>query len=277
MFPVVNFGALERYRVPAADWSGRLTDIDPADREGMPLPRPEAEAATASDIAEIDRMQEILYAQAKHALLVVLQGADTSGKDGTIRKVFSPLNPLGTVAVAFKKPTPPELAHDFLWRIHNAVPAAGTIGIFNRSHYEDVLVAKVRGLVPPERIDARYDQINRFERHLVENDVTILKFFLHISHKEQKARLQARLDDPTKRWKFNPDDLAERKHWDDYISAYQTALERCSSEWAPWFIVPANHKWYRNAVIARIVRSTLEALDLTYPPELVGLDTIRIE
>ena len=253
-FPVVNFGALERYRVPAADWSGRLTDMDPADREGMPFPRPEAEAATASDIAEIDRMQEILYAQSKHALLVVLQGSD-----------------------AFKKPTPHELAHDFLWRIHKAVPAAGMIGIFNRSHYEDVLVARVHGLVPPERIEARYDQINRFERHLVENDVTILKFFLHISRKEQRARLQARLDDPTKRWKFNPDDLAERKHWDDYMSAYQTAFERCSSEWAPWFIVPANHKWYRNAVIARVVRSTLEALDLTYPPEMAGLDKIRIE
>jgi len=206
MFPVVNFGALERYRVPAADWRGRLTDIDPADREGIPFPRPEAEAATASDIAEIDRLQEILYAQAQHALLVVLQGADTSGKDGTIRKVFSPLNPLGTVAVAFKTPTPPELAHDFLWRIHKAAPAAGTIVIFNRSHYEDVLVARVHGLVPQDRIEARYDQINRFERHLVENGVTILKFFLHISSKEQKARLQARLDDPTKRWKFNPDD-----------------------------------------------------------------------
>ena len=150
-------------------------------------------------------MQEILYAQSKHALLVVLQGSDTSGKDGTVRKVFSSINPLGAVAVAFKKPTPHELAHDFLWRIHKAVPAAGMIGIFNRSHYEDVLMARVHGLVPPERVEARYDQINRFERHLVENDVTILKFFLHISRKEQRARLQARLDDPTKRWKFNPD------------------------------------------------------------------------
>jgi polyphosphate kinase 2 (PPK2 family) len=163
MFPVVNFGTLERCRVPAG-WRGRLTDIDPADQEGLPFPRPEAEAATASDIAEIDRLQEILYAQAKHALLVVLQGLDTSGKDGTVRKVFSSINPLGAVAVAFKKPTPPELAHDFLWRIHKAVPAAGMIGIFNRSHYEDVLVARVHGLVPPERVQARYDQINRFER-----------------------------------------------------------------------------------------------------------------
>jgi PPK2 family polyphosphate:nucleotide phosphotransferase len=169
------------------------------------------------------------------------------------------------------------LAHDFLWRIHKAVPGAGMIGIFNRSHYEDVLVARVHGLVPQDRIEARYDQINRFERHLVENGVTILKFFLHISSKEQKARLQARLDDPTKRWKFNPDDLAERKHWDDYMSAYQTALERCSSKWASWFIVPANHKWYRNAVIARIVRITLEALDLTYPSAMAGLEKMRIE
>jgi PPK2 family polyphosphate:nucleotide phosphotransferase len=277
MFPVINFGALERYRVPAEGWRGRLGDIDPEDREGIPFPKAEAEAATASDIAEIDRLQEILYAQAKHALLVVLQGLDTSGKDGTIRKVFSPLNPLGAVAVAFKKPTPPELAHDFLWRVHKAVPAAGLIGIFNRSHYEDVLVARVHGSVPPDRIEARYDQINRFERHLAENGVTILKFFLHISKKQQKARLQARLDDPTKRWKFNPGDLAEREHWDDYMLAYQTALERCSTEWTPWFIVPADHKWYRNAVIARIVRSTLEALDLTYPSEMPGLDKVRIE
>jgi PPK2 family polyphosphate:nucleotide phosphotransferase len=276
MFPAINFGALERYRVPA-DWKGRLADIDPRDREAIPFPRPETEAATAADVAEIDRMQEILYAQGRHALLVVLQGPDTSGKDGTVRHVFGPVNPAGAVATSFKKPTQHELAHDFLWRIHKAVPSAGMIGIFNRSHYEDVLVPRVHALVPAERIEARYGQINAFECHLAENDVTILKFYLHISTKEQKARLEARLEDPTKRWKFSPDDLAERKHWDDYISAYQIALGRCSTQWAPWFVVPADRKWYRNAVVARVVRSTLEGLDLTYPPEMPGLDKLRID
>ncbi|HEX3521511.1 MAG TPA: PPK2 family polyphosphate kinase [Stellaceae bacterium] len=276
MLPTANLGALERYRVPT-DWKGALSDIDPHDREAIPFPRPEAEAATAADIAEIDRLQEVLYAQAKYALLVVLQGPDTSGKDGTIRRVFSPINPLGAVATSFKKPTPHELAHDFLWRIHNAAPAAGMIGIFNRSHYEDVLVPRVHRLVPAERIEARYRQINAFEQHLVENDVIIVKFYLHVSNKEQKSRLEARLKDPTKRWKFSADDLAERKHWDDYISAYETALQRCSTKWAPWFIVPADRKWYRDAVVARIVLATLEALDLTYPPEMPGLDNIRID
>jgi PPK2 family polyphosphate:nucleotide phosphotransferase len=276
MFPAIHLGVLERYRVPV-EWKGGLSDVDPREREAMPFSRPETEAATAADIAEIDRLQEILYAQAKYALLVVLQGPDTSGKDGTIRRVFSPINPLGAVATSFKKPTPHELAHDFLWRIHKAVPAAGMIGIFNRSHYEDVLVPRVHGLVPADRIEARYHQINAFEQHLVENDIVIIKFYLHISKKEQKSRLEARLKDPTKRWKFSADDLAERKHWDDYNSAYETALQRCSTKWAPWFIVPADRKWYRNAVVARIVRATLEAMDLAYPPEMPGLDDIRID
>jgi PPK2 family polyphosphate:nucleotide phosphotransferase len=256
---------------------GGLSDIEPRDREAIPFPRPETEAAIAADIAEIDRLQEVLYARAKYALLAVLQGPDTSGKDGTIRRVFSPLNPLGAVATSLKMPTPRELAHDFLWRIHKAVPPAGMIGIFNRSHYEDVLVPRVHATIPADRIEVRYRQINAFEQHLAENDVAILKFYLHISKKEQKARLEARLENPTKRWKFNPADLAERKHWGDYISAYQAALQRCSTQWAPWFIVPSDRKWYRNAVVARIVRATLEALDLTYPSEMPGLDQLRIE
>jgi PPK2 family polyphosphate:nucleotide phosphotransferase len=277
MFPETTFGALERYRVLGPDGMPSLDDVDPSDATALPFGKEEVERATAADVAEIDRLQDILYAQAKHAVLVVLQGMDTSGKDGTIRKVFGPIDPLGAVATSFKRPTPNELAHDFLWRIHRAVPPSGEIGIFNRSHYEDVLVARVHNLVPRARIEARYDQINAFERHLAENDVTILKFYLHISKKEQKARLRARLDDPTKRWKFDPGDLAEREHWDDYVTAYRIALERCSTEWAPWFIVPADRKWYRNAVVARIVRSTLEALGLTYPPDPPGLDKIRIE
>lgn len=276
-FPSIDLNGLERYRVPASGWRKTLADISPRDRAGLPSPRAEVEAGVIADIAEIDRLQEVLYAQAKYSFLVILQGLDTSGKDGTIRKVFSPLNPLGADAVAFKKPTPPELAHDFLWRVHKAVPPAGIIGIFNRSHYEDVLVARVHHLVPLERIEARYDQINSFERHLTENGMTIVKFFLHISREEQKKRLQARLEDPSKRWKFSPGDLAERKYWDDYMSAYQIALERCSTERAPWFIVPADRKWYRNAVVARIVRLTLGALDLTYPADMPGLDEVRID
>lgn len=277
MFPAIDLGGLERYRVPTSGAATRLGDIGPRDRAGIPSPKAKAKVETAADIAEIDRLQEILYAQAKRSVLVVLQGLDASGKDGTVRKVFSPLNPLGVSAVAFKTPSPHELAHDFLWRIHKAVPPAGKIGLFNRSHYEDVLIARVHGLAPPDRIEARYGQINSFERHLAENGVTIVKFFLHISNEEQKARLQARLDDPTKRWKFSPGDLAERKPWDDYVSAYEIALQRCSTDWAPWFVVPADRKWYRDAVVARVVRRTLEALDLTYPADMPGLQKVRIE
>jgi PPK2 family polyphosphate:nucleotide phosphotransferase len=276
-FPKIEFGALERYRVRGGAEPPRLADIDPKDRNGLPLDKAEIEIATMADVAEIDRLQDILYAEAKHAILVVLQGLDTSGKNGTIHKVFGPIDPLGVLATSFKAPTPPELAHDFLWRVHKVVPPVRVIGVFNRSHYEDVLVARVHGLVPHDRLEARYDQINAFERHLAANDTVILKFFLHISKEEQKARLQARLDDPTKRWKFSPSDLAERKYWDDYQTAYQIALERCGTEWAPWFIVPADRKWYRNAVVARILRATLEALDLAYPADMPGLDKIRIE
>jgi len=276
-FPKIELGALERYRVRGGAEPPRLADIDPKDRNGLPLDKAEIEIATAADVAEIDRLQDILYAEAKHAILVVLQGLDTSGKNGTIHKVFGPIDPLGVLATSFKAPTPPELAHDFLWRVHKVVPPVRVIGVFNRSHYEDVLVARVHGLVPHDRLEARYDQINAFERHLAANDTVILKFFLHISKEEQKARLQARLDDPTKRWKFSPSDLAERKYWDDYQTAYQIALERCGTEWAPWFIVPADRKWYRNAVVARILRATLEALDLAYPADMPGHDKIRIE
>jgi PPK2 family polyphosphate:nucleotide phosphotransferase len=276
-FPKIELGALERYRVREGTKLPRLADINPKDKKGLPFDKSEIKIATMADVAEIDRLQEILYAEAKHAILIVLQGLDTSGKNGTIRKVFGPVDPLGVLATSFKVPTPPELAHDFLWRVHKVVPPLRVIGIFNRSHYEDVLVARVHGLVPHDRLEARYDQINAFESHLAANDTVILKFYLHISKEEQKARLQARIEDPTKRWKFSPNDLGERKYWDDYQKAYQIALERCSTEWAPWFIVPADRKWHRNAVVARIVRTTLEALNLAYPANLPGLDKISIE
>ena len=265
----------ERYRLPTNGKKISLDDVDTRDKSCFP-DRAEAEASAAADIARIDQLQDVLYAEGKRALLIVLQATDTGGKDSTIRKVFGPVDPLGVRATSFKAPSSLELSHDYLWRVHQAVPPKGMIGIFNRSHYEDVLIVRVHGLASKEAIERRYDQINAFERHLVENDVTILKFYLHISKKEQRERLQARLDDPTKHWKFNPGDLKERERWDDYREAYEIALSRCSRPGAPWFVIPADRKWYRNAVIARIIRRTLEDLDLRYPPPPPGLDRIRI-
>jgi PPK2 family polyphosphate:nucleotide phosphotransferase len=198
-------------------------------------------------------------------VLLVLQGMDTSGKDGTIRKVTTGVNPLSFQITAFKQPNLLELDHDFLWRIHLAQPNFGQIGIFNRSHYEDVLVVKVRGLAPPAAIEQRYEQINAFEKTLAENGTSILKFMLHISSDKQRERLQARLDEPDKRWKFNPGDLENRPLWDEFMGAYEEALSRCSTEWAPWFVIPSDRKWARNAAIAAIVRKTLENMDPKYP------------
>ena len=199
------------------------------------------------------------------ALLVVLQGTDTSGKDGTIRHVFNDTGPLGVSVTSFRRPSEEELGHDFLWRVHGVCPRRGTIGIFNRSHYEDVLVGRVRKLAPAKEIEARYAQINAFEKMLTENGTTILKFMLHISSKEQAERLQERLDEADKRWKFDPRDLEERKLWDQYQAAYELMLNKCSTAWAPWHVIPADRKWARNAAIAAIVRETLEAMDPKYP------------
>lgn len=241
-----------------------LGDFDTRDKSCFP-DRDEAEASAVDDVTAIAELQNRLYAEGKQALLIVIQATDTGGKDSTIRKVLGPINPQGVRVTSFKAPSSVELAHDYLWRIHQAVPAKGMIGVFNRSHYEDVLIVRVHGLAPKDAIENRYDQINDFERHLSENGVTILKFFLHISKDEQKERLQARLDDPSKHWKFNPGDLEERKHWHDYQEAFEIALSRCSTRHAPWFVIPADRKWYRNAVIARIIRRTLEDLDPQYP------------
>jgi len=207
----------------------------------------------------------MLFADGKRALLVVLQGMDTSGKDGTVRDVFNATGPVGVHVTAFRQPSEEERSHDFLWRIHRVAPARGTIGIFNRSHYEDVLVVKVRKLAPAEDIERRYDQINAFEKLLVESGTTILKFMLHISKEEQRERLQARLDEPDKRWKFNPSDLEDRKLWDSFEDAYETMLQRCSTEWAPWHVVPADRKWVRSAAIADIVCETMAGMGLSYP------------
>jgi PPK2 family polyphosphate:nucleotide phosphotransferase len=202
---------------------------------------------------------------------------DTSGKDGTIKHVMTGVNPQGCRVTAFKQPTPDELDHDFLWRIHRAVPARGEIGIFNRSHYEDVVVVRVHGLAPRETWRARYDQINAFERMLTRNGVVILKFFLHISRDEQRERLQARLDDPAKNWKFSEGDLAERARWDQYVAAYEDAISRCTTEWAPWRIIPADRKWVRNAAVAHTIIETLEALKMRWPRPRIDVGRIVIK
>jgi len=223
----------------------------------------------------IDRLQEALYAEGKRALLVVLQGRDTAGKDGTIRKVFGPLNPQGLIVTSFKAPTALEPAHDYLWRVHLAVPPKGTIGIFNRSHYEAVLAVRLHQLVPESVWRPRYEEINQFERALTENGVTILKFFLHISRNEQLERLRARLDDPAKYWKFSEGDLAERDRWEAYTAAYEEALARTSTPAAPWWVVPADKKYLRDLVVAQVVAETLERMDPKYPGPPEGLDELR--
>ncbi len=236
-----------------------------ASGEGLFDEREAAKALTAENAAAIDALQDKLYAERKRALLVVLQGVDTAGKDGAIRGVFNACGPIGVKVTAFGRPTEEELAHDYLWRAHAAVPKRGYIGVFNRSHYEDVLVVKVRKLAAAEAIAQRYDEINAFEKHLSQNDVVVLKFMLHISKMEQGVRLQERLEDVRKQWKFNPSDLEDRKLWKKFEGAYETMLERCSTPWAPWRIVPADKKWRRNAIISTIVRGALEEMNPRYP------------
>lgn len=225
----------------------------------------ETKAATAEVAHEIDALQDRLYAENTRSLLVILQGTDTAGKDGTIRGVFNETGPIGVSVTAFRQPTETELSHDYLWRAHMACPKRGMIGIFNRSHYEDVLVAKVRGLAPKKVVEDRYGQINAFEKMLTENGTVILKFMLHISKEEQKERLQERLDKPEKQWKFNPGDLEDRKLWDDFQDAYETMLNNCSTKWAPWYVIPGDRKWVRNAIVAHIVKATLTEMDPRYP------------
>jgi PPK2 family polyphosphate:nucleotide phosphotransferase len=242
----------------------QLQRRDPADHSAFP-DRAAAEKQSAKNALAINDLQDKLYAEGKRSLLVILQGTDTSGKDGTIRHVFNATGPLGVSVTPFRRPSEEELAHDFLWRAHLAAPRRGTIGIFNRSHYEDVLIGRVRQLAPKADIEQRYGQINGLEKALVENGTTILKFMLHISKEEQAERLQERLDERKSQWKFNPSDLDDRKLWDQYVAAYEIMLHRCSTEWAPWHVIPADRKWARNAAIAAIVRETLEKMDPKYP------------
>ena len=243
----------------------RLGRIDPADT-GKHADEAAARAKLGQDIARLAKLQDVLYAERRHAVLVVLQGMDTSGKDGTVKHVMSGVNPSGCEVVPFKVPTVEEAAHDFLWRAHRAAPRRGHITIFNRSHYEDVLVPRVHRTVPRAVVRRRYAQINDFERILAENGTLIVKFFLHISKREQRRRLAERLADPDKAWKFSVGDLKERALWARYLTAYEKLLSRCSTPHAPWYVIPADRKWHRNLAVASVLVHALEDLGSRYPP-----------
>ncbi|NWG07336.1 MAG: polyphosphate kinase 2 family protein [Chloroflexi bacterium] len=255
----------------------KLSEWDPNDTGDFKGGKKEGLAQVEKLNGRLETLQELLFAEHRHKVLIVLQAMDTGGKDGTIRRVFDGVNPAGVRVVSFKAPTAEELDHDFLWRVHKGVPGRGEMVIFNRSHYEDVLVVRVHNLVPPEVWSKRYDQINEFERMLAENGTTILKFFLHIDLDEQKERLQARLDDPTKRWKFRLGDLSERQRWSEYMQAYEDMLNKTSTEYAPWYIVPASRKWFRDLVISSVLVDTLEGLEMKYPEPEENLDRVVIE
>jgi len=251
-----------------------LSDFDADYTAGMD--KDDTKEATKELQDRLSDLQEVLFAQKEYALLIVLQAMDAGGKDSTIRKVFSGVNPQGFRISNFKAPTPEELSHDFLWRVHDHVPPKGYIGIFNRSHYEDVLIVRVNELVPEDVWRGRYEHINNFEKLLADSGVTILKFFLHISKDEQKERFQDRLDDPSKHWKFSIGDLPVREKWGDYMGAYEDAITECNTEYAPWHIVPANRKWVRNYVITKAIVDALEELPLEFPPEEEGLEDVVI-
>jgi PPK2 family polyphosphate:nucleotide phosphotransferase len=236
-----------------------------------------AEAALEKNMARLAELEYLLYAESKHAVLIVFQAMDAGGKDGTIRHVMSSLNPQGTTVTSFKVPSTEEAKHDFLWRIHKAAPRLGEFAIFNRSHYEDVLVVRVHNLVPRSVWSRRYEHINAFEKTLAENRVKILKFFLHISKNEQKERFEKRLDDPTRQWKLSPADFGERDYWDDYLQAYEDALTRCSTPWAPWYVIPANKKWFRNLAVSQILVETLEELNMKFPPPSMDISQVRVK
>jgi PPK2 family polyphosphate:nucleotide phosphotransferase len=263
-----------RYRVEPGQRAS-LATVDPNETEHYKKKKDVAKALEKQR-RRIQDLQERLYAENERGLLIVLQAMDTGGKDGTIKHVFSGVNPQGCRVSSFKAPSAEEANHDFLWRYHKSAPAKGRIGIFNRSHYEDVLVVRVKNLVPEDIWRRRYDQINAFERNLSLGGIAVLKFFLHISKDEQKRRLQSRLDDPDKQWKFSSTDIKERSFWDAYQQAFEDALGNCSTEHAPWYVVPANKKWYRNLVVARTIADTLGAMDPQYPPAEEGLEMIEI-
>ncbi len=267
---------MDQYRVTSAAGFS-LAQFSPGDTSAFEGSRDEAKKHLKNLRKELAELQFLLWAEDKHKLLVVLQAMDTGGKDGTIRNVFKGVNPQGVWVTNFKAPTAQELAHDYLWRVHPHAPGNGEIVVFNRSHYEDVLVVRVLDLVPSQRWGRRYDHIVDFEQRLVDEGTTIVKIYLNISKDEQAGRLQARLDDPERNWKFNAGDLDHRKLWDEYMAAYEDAIARTATATAPWYVVPANAKWHRNIVVTQILVDTLKALDMKFPEPEAGLDTIVIE
>jgi PPK2 family polyphosphate:nucleotide phosphotransferase len=266
---------MERFKV-APGSKVKLKKMDPAFTDAHKSHK-SATKEIAHDQEKLRELQDLLYAEHGHSLLICLQAMDTGGKDGVINHVLGAMNPQGCRVAAFKQPSAEEAAHDFLWRAHKAAPARGEVVIFNRSHYEDVLIVRVHNLVPKKIWSQRYDEINAFEQNLAANGTQILKFFLHISKEEQLKRFEERLDDPSKHWKISEADYKERGFWDDYIAAYEEALCRCSTAHAPWFVIPADHKWFRNLAIARIVVEHLESLKMQYPKPTADLKCIRRE
>jgi len=265
---------MDRYRIEPGK-KFKLSDYSPDDLGDFEGKKQKGNEKLAEYRAEIDRLQELLYCEHKHRLLVVFQAMDGGGKDGTVRAVFDGVNPQGVRVTSFKVPTEIELDHDYLWRIHAQTPGKGEIVVFNRSHYEDVLVVRVHNLVPKEVWKKRYKQINDFEQQLAEEGTTILKFFLNISLDEQKERMLERLEMPEKRWKFNPGDLDERKLWPDYMSAFEEAIEKTSTKWAPWYVVPANRNWYRNLVVASVIADTMRSWKMQYPDPQIDVELYK--
>jgi PPK2 family polyphosphate:nucleotide phosphotransferase len=253
-----------------------LAKRDPDDRGASKGGKAQAGAELARLNTRLEELQELLWAEHRHKVLIVLQGIDTAGKDGVIRHVFEGVNPQGVRVTSFKVPSERERDHDYLWRIHKAVPASGELVIFNRSHYEDVIVTRVHRQITREECERRYEQINGFEKMLAEEGTLLLKFFLHISKDEQKRRIEARLKDPRKHWKFNINDVRERRHWAAYQSAFETMLARTSTGAAPWIVVPANTKWYRNLVVARFLVDALEGLDMRFPKPTVDVRHLKV-
>jgi PPK2 family polyphosphate:nucleotide phosphotransferase len=263
------------YLIPP-DAKIKLSDYDPGDT-GKFKSKAHANAVLSKHQQKLFALQELMYAEDKHSLLVVLQGMDTAGKDGAIAHIFSGVNPQGCQVTSFKQPSAEELQHDYLWRVHRAAPARGKIEIFNRSHYEEVLVVRVHQNLSKDDVRERFQAINDFEKMLANNGTAILKFFLHISKDEQKQRLQERLDDPSKHWKVNPTDLKERGYWSEYQKAYEDLLRHSSTKHAPWYVIPSNHKWYRNVLISQILVDTLKGLKMKYPKPRFDLSKLKVE
>jgi PPK2 family polyphosphate:nucleotide phosphotransferase len=252
----------------------RLNDIDAGDK-GDHEDKHSAQAELEKYTEQLLDLQYLLYAENKRSLLIILQGMDAGGKDGTIKHVLGAMNPQGCRVYGFKTPSAEELAHDYLWRIHQATPRTGYVTVFNRSHYEDVLIVRVHNLVPKEVWSKRYDEINAFERELSDNDTHIVKFYLHIDKEEQLARFKQRLDDPNRHWKISESDYAEREYWGDYQKAYEEAISKCSTDYAPWYVIPSNHKWFRNLAVSQILVRTLESLNMKFPAPTVNIEEIK--